>query len=104
MTSRESVLTTFEHKEPDRVPCWCGASVEFWEAKQETGLDDEGLRLRFGDDFRRVFAGYTGPEFPLSSEATGRTPFGIERRGVGYGHLLNHPLANAVLADIHDYA
>lgn len=30
MNSRERVLTAFEHQEPDRVPCWCGASEEFW--------------------------------------------------------------------------
>ena len=91
--------------EPDRVPAWCGASSEFWEkAKQELKLNDEGLRLRFGDDFRRVFARYTGPEFPLSSGAIYRTPFGIERHGMGYGQPINHPLANATLADIHNYA
>ena len=57
MTSRQRVLTAFEHAEPDRVPCWCGASVEFWEkAKRELKLDDESLRMRLGDDFRRVFA------------------------------------------------
>ena len=57
MTSRERVLTAFEHKEPDRVPAWCGASPEFWEnAKRSLSLDDEGLRQRFGDDFRRVYA------------------------------------------------
>jgi hypothetical protein len=45
MTSRERVLAAFEHQEPDRVPAWCGASVEFWEkAKRDLQLDDEGLR------------------------------------------------------------
>jgi len=44
MTSRERVLTAFEHQEPDRVPIWCGASVEFWEkSKNELALDDEAL-------------------------------------------------------------
>jgi len=53
MTSRERVLAAFDHVEPDRVPAWCGASAEFWtKAKRTLGLDDEGLRLRFGDDFR----------------------------------------------------
>jgi uroporphyrinogen decarboxylase len=57
MTSRERVLVAFEHEEPDRVPCWCGASVEFWDkAKRQLQLDDESLRIRLGDDFRRVFA------------------------------------------------
>jgi uroporphyrinogen decarboxylase len=96
MNSKERVLTTFNNKEPDRVPCWCGASVEFWEkAKHELNLDDEGLRQRFGDDFRRVFAEYTGPEYELSEGATWRSPFGIERTGIGYGQPLSHPLADA---------
>jgi uroporphyrinogen-III decarboxylase len=105
MTSRERVLAAFEHEEPDRVPCWCGASVEFWEkAKRQMQLDDEGLRVRFGDDFRRVFAEYAGPEIPLSESATSRTVFGIERQGLGYGQPMSHPLSNATLREVHDYA
>ena len=104
MTSRERVLSAFEHAEPDRVPCWCGASVEFWEkAKRRLKLDDEGLRVRFGDDFRRVFAEYAGLEFPLSEGATSRTVFGIERQGMGYGQPMSHPLANATIKQVHDY-
>ncbi len=30
MTSKERVLASFAHKEPDMVPRWCGASDEFW--------------------------------------------------------------------------
>jgi uroporphyrinogen decarboxylase len=75
MTSRERVLAAFDHEEPDRVPAWCGASVEFWnKAKRELQLDDEGLRVTFGDDFRR------------------------------YGQPMNHPLENATLEEVHDYA
>jgi uroporphyrinogen-III decarboxylase len=105
MTSRERVLAAFEHEEPDRVPAWCGASVEFWDkARRELQLDDEGLRVRFGDDFRRVSAEYAGPEFPLSNGATSRTVFGIERHGMGYGQPISHPLADATTKDVHDYA
>jgi len=104
MTSRERVMAAFDHEEPDRVPAWCGSSEEFWaKAKRELALDDEGLRVRFGDDFRRVIAAYAGPEFPLSPGATYRTPFGIERRGLGYGQPMSHPLAAATLAEVHDY-
>ena len=105
MNSRERVLAVFEHQLPDRVPCWCGASVEFWEkAKKELNLDDEGLSLRFKDDFRRVFAEYSGPDFPLQHEgATCRTAFGIEREGYGYGQPLTHPLAKATLEDVEAY-
>lgn len=104
MNSRERVLTAFAHQEPDRVPMWCGASAEFWEkAKSQFGLDDEGLRIYFKDDFRRVFAKYAGPQMKISSGATYRTPFGIERHGMGYGQPLSHPLAEADIGKIHDY-
>ena len=105
MTSRERVLAAFSHEEADRVPAWCGASVEFWEkAKSKLQLDDEDLCIRFGDDFRRVFAKYAGPDFSLSEGVSYRTIFGIERCGLGYGQPVNHPLANATLKDVHDYS
>jgi uroporphyrinogen-III decarboxylase len=97
-------LAAFEHEQPDRVPCWCGASVEFWEkAKRRLQLDDESLRVRLGDDFRRVFAQYTGPEFPLSEGATSRTVFGVERQGLGYGQPMHHPLSKATAKQVQDY-
>lgn len=105
MNSKERVKAVFEHELPDRVPCWCGASPEFWDkAKRELGLDDEALRIRFKDDFRRVLTRYAGPEFPLEHEnALCRTVFGIERDGLGYGQPLTHPLMDATLAQVHEY-
>lgn len=105
LNSRERVSAVFAHQEPDQVPAWCGASVEFWaKAKKELGLDDEELRRFFGDDFRRVFAGYCGPEFPLRDPRAGcRTVFGVEREGFGYGQPVSHPLAGATLEQIHGY-
>ena len=105
MNSRERVLAVFEHELPDKVPCWCGASEEFWaKAKNELNLDDEGLRFRFRDDFRRVFAEYAGPEFPLKfPNAKSRTIFGIERDGIGCGQPLSHPLADATIGDVENY-
>ena len=104
MTSRERVSYAFGHTEGDRVPAWCGASVEFWAAaRAQLGLDDEELRTRLGDDFRRVSARYVGPEFHRSANATYRTPFGVERTGMGYGIPLNHPLADATIEAIHKY-
>ena len=101
MTSKERVMTAFAHREPDRVPAWCGSSPEFWDkAKRELGLDDEGLLVRFGDDFRRVFAGYNGPQVELSEGAVYCTPFGIEREGLGYGQPMSHPLATASLDEV----
>jgi uroporphyrinogen decarboxylase len=99
VTSRERVLEAFDHREPDRVPAWCGSSPEFWaKARAALGLDDEGLRRRFGDDFRRVYAVYRGPDLALSPGATWKSPFGVERTGIGYGQPLSHPLAGAASA------
>jgi uroporphyrinogen decarboxylase len=103
MTSKERVLTAFAHKEPDRVPAWLGASPEFRDlAKRHLGLaGDEELSVHLGDDFRRVYARYSGPEIYSPSsclthpEATSRTPFGVERHGYGYGQPLEHPLSGA---------
>jgi len=105
MNSRDRVLAAFAHEEPDRVPAWCGASTGFWEdARRRLDLDDEGLRKRFGDDFRRVFARHPPPDRELPPEANSVTPFGILRAGFEYGQPLNHPLANARLKDVHEYA
>jgi uroporphyrinogen decarboxylase len=112
MTSRERVLVAFAHEQPDRVPAWMGASPEFRElARQHLGLgDDEALSVYIGDDFRRVYAGFAGPEEldPVKGlkcpGATYRTPFGVERHGYGYGQPFDHPLTNATtLREIHDY-
>src|SRR5512133_2338547 len=99
MTSRERVAASFNFEEPDRVPCWCGSSWEFWEkAKKELSLNDEALRVRFGDDFRRVHEVYTGPALK-----PGYNIFGIERKGEGCGQPMNHPLAGASVKEIHDH-
>jgi len=106
LTSRERVAAAFAHREGDRVPAWCGASVEFWAgAKAALGLDDEGLRRRFADDFRRVVARYAGPPLPQSPGMVSCTVFGVERRGLGYGQAASHPLAHAeTCTDIDAYA
>jgi uroporphyrinogen decarboxylase len=105
MTSRERVLAAFDHVEADMVPRWIGASPEFLaKARRQLNLPDtESVFVRFGDDFRRVFARYVGPEFLLTPGATSRTLFGVERAGHGYGQPLSHPLARATLRQIHDY-
>ena len=105
-------MTTFSFSEPDRVPAWLGASPEWRElGRRRLGLeDDECLSVHVGDDFRRVTATYCGPEergpmFALSPGATYRTPFGIERRGYGYGQPVGFPLANAAsLSEVDAYA
>ncbi len=111
MTSRERVLTVFAHEEPDRVPRWCGASPEFVaKAKARLHLETtEQLLLRFGDDFRRVWARYVGPperspDKCLPSGAVCRTPFGVLHEGYGCGIPINPPLANATLSQVHAYS
>lgn len=105
MTSRERVTAAFEHRETEIVPRWCGASDEFWiKARTELKLNDEGLRRRFGDDFRRVFARYRGPDLNLSDGATWKSPFGVERKGIGYGQPLSHPLAEVTsIEEVEEY-
>ncbi len=104
MTSKERVLAIFSGEIPDRVPMWCGASEGFWQkSKNQLRLDDEELRVRFKDDFRRVYSEYKGPEQELSEGSTYRTVFGIERSGMGYGQPKSHPLAEATLRDVEKY-
>jgi uroporphyrinogen decarboxylase len=112
VTSRERVLAVFAGEVPDRVPCWLGASPE-WKAmaKAKAGLaSDEDLDVFVGNDFCRVFAKYAGPpafspdRAFTHSEATSRTPFGVERTGYGYGQPIGHPLVGArTVADIEAY-
>jgi uroporphyrinogen decarboxylase len=110
MTSRERVLAAFNHCEGDRVPVWLGASPEFrLLAQKKLELpDDESLSVYLGDDFRRVFSSYAGPQYAHPTEnlqpgSTYRTPFGIERHGYGYGQPLAHPLVGVDLAQIEAY-
>ncbi|MEI6876237.1 MAG: uroporphyrinogen decarboxylase family protein [Spirochaetota bacterium] len=94
MIPRERVLCAFSHEEPDRVPTWCGASPDFLaKAEAALGLDEEAFRRRIGDDFRRVTAPWRDPGPPLAAGSTWRSPFGVERRGIGYGQPISHPLA-----------
>ena len=94
MSSRERVLAAFAHQEPDHVPAWLGAAPETRAMMVEhLGLaDDEALSVYLGDDFRRVYASYAGPEefgpmVNLMPGSTYRTPFGVERYGYGYGMM-----------------
>ena len=42
MDSRQRILSVVAGETPDRVPMWCGASVEFWaKAKSELSLEDD---------------------------------------------------------------
>jgi uroporphyrinogen decarboxylase len=100
MNSRERVRATFQRKPADRVPMWCGASPEFIEkSKRFLGVDsEEDVYVRFHDDFRRVNAGYCGPDKfnpALNAEKDENiNVFGVARDGYGYGQPMGHPLAD----------
>ena len=102
MTSKERVQTAFAFREPDRVPCWLGASTEFIDkAIRELGLkNEEDLRRLLGDDFRRVTAPYRYPK----NENENQTPFGIPRAGIGYGMAMDHPLRDTGAEEIEKYS
>ena len=98
MTSKERVQAAFDFREPDRVPCWLGASPEFiHKAIFELKLNnEEDLLQLFGDDFRRVLA----PFQPTDHGENVSTPFGIPREGIGYGMAASNPLKEAGLKEI----
>ncbi len=84
MNGRDRVLSAFRHEEADKVPRWCGASAEFWsKAKQDLNLDDEALRIRFGDDFRRVFAPCVETDALLDG-ISNRSPFWHDAIDLGH--------------------
>lgn len=105
MDSRERVLRAFDFKESDKVPAWCGASPEFMlKSMVALNTDEEGVRRRFGDDFRRVFGKYNEPGYSISEGITWKSPFGVERTGIGYGQPVSHPLKEATtVKQILDY-
>ncbi|MDD3366834.1 MAG: uroporphyrinogen decarboxylase family protein [Sphaerochaetaceae bacterium] len=106
MKPRERVLAVCTRKDPDRIPLWCGASPEFIaKALAYTGVRSEEKFLQLiGDDFRRVYSIYRGPEVELANDATWCSPFGVQRHGYGYGQPMVHPLATAeTVAEIEHY-
>jgi hypothetical protein len=106
MTPRETVLEAFAHRPTPHVAKWFGSSPDFIDlAVAELGLpDEEALRIRFGDDFRRVGSVWKGPSSPLSDRATWISPFGVERTGLFYGEPMRHPLqALASVNDLDDW-
>lgn len=105
-SSRQRVLDCFARRRTEGLPAWFGSSPEFIaKALEELGLpDEESLRRLFGDDFRRVSAVAPEDPEPLSSGATWRSPFGVERTGLFYGEPMTHPLAeHSVREALADY-
>jgi len=90
MNSKERVLMAFEHKKPDRVPLWYGASEGLTsKLMSKCGVsDEEALMKRLHIDFRRVRERYVGT--PLGNKSF----WGVQRGGLYYGQPMSHPLAN----------
>ena len=112
MTSRERVLTTLAHQEPDRVPVdYYGNSDIDKRLKKHFGLaedDHEGLRKALGVDFRHVGAPYVGPRLH-PEDPTGEVwiepCFGVRSRWVahasgGYWDYCDFPLKDATYDEI----
>ncbi len=89
MNSKERVLAAFEHREPDRVPLWYGASDALTARLMNEcrAADEEELMHSLHIDFRRVHERYAGPAL------VNKTYWGVERGGGYYGQPLSHPLA-----------
>lgn len=112
MTSKQRVLTTIRHQQPDRVPVNYLYNTEIdLRLKSHFGLDakdNEGLRLALGVDFRGVGAPYRGPK--LHADVPGRSVdnWGMRRRWVdheagGYWDYCDWPLRAATLEQIESW-
>ncbi len=105
LSPRERVLTAIAIEEPDRVPVdtWMSGEAiamlcEAFGLPLQTdpnGLWHEGILQRLRVDLRRPVPVYAGPKLRMHSDGSWDTPLGIRRKGLGYGHALEHPLAEA---------
>lgn len=95
MNAKERVLTTFEHRIPDRVPLWYGAdpTVTATLMRMTGACDEEALMQRLHIDFRRVRERYAGPPLPTRPDGSRLSYWGVWRGGSYYGQPLTHPLA-----------
>ncbi|TFG86211.1 MAG: hypothetical protein E4H18_04595, partial [Hyphomicrobiales bacterium] len=106
MTSKQRVLTTIAHRQPDRVPIDYAANPGIdGRLRNHFGLqpgDDEGLRRALGVDFRRVGAPYRGPKLHADVAERQVDMWGIRRRWIehetgGYWDYCDFPLSTATL-------
>jgi len=106
MNSKERVLKTFAHEEPDRVPLWYGASEALTEGliRHCNVEDEESLMRRLHIDFRRVRERYVGPELRAYPDGTRENLWGVLRGGLHYGQPLSHPMADIeTVEEVFDY-
>ena len=103
MTSKERVRAAFEHKTPDRVPCFLkGVDVAYNNLMKHFGVDSyEAVHDRLEIDVWCVDAPYIGPELPVHKTADGHDefthPFGyryiMHWNGAEYNaHTTSYPL------------
>jgi uroporphyrinogen decarboxylase len=109
LSSKERVLTTFSHREPDRVPVDYSYNPGIdARLKQHYGLaanDHEGLLCALGVDFRHAWAPYIGPKLHPDVPDAHVDMWGIHRRWVehesgGYWDYCDFPLKDATLEEI----
>lgn len=109
MNSKQRVLATFNHKNPDRVPVdySCNSDIDR-RLKAHFGLakdDGEGLAKALGVDFRSVGPKYTGPRLHADGPNYKADNWGMRRRWVehptgGYWDYCDWPLREATVAQI----
>ncbi len=108
MTSKERVLTTIAHQEPDRVPVnYYGNAGIDRRLREHFGSDD--ILDALGVDFRQVSAPYKGPRLHEDKGDIKVDEWGIHRRWVehesgGYWEYCEWPLTHATLEEIEAWA
>jgi len=104
MTSKQRVLATISHREPDRVPVnYYGNAGIDERLKRHFGADD--LLAALAVDFRQVGAPYVGPRLHQDKGDVKVDEWGIHRRWVGhesggYWDYCHWPLVQATLDDV----
>lgn len=106
MTSKERVLMTIAHEEPDRVPINYHANPGIdARLKRLLGLsidDDEGLRRALGVDIKGIHAPYTGSKLHADPPSRRADNWGVRSRYVehksgGYWDFCDFPLVEATV-------
>lgn len=100
MTSKDRVLATFDHEEPDRIP------LDYWAAEevstalmQHFGFNEyDQLLERLHIDFRWPAPLYRGMN-TVDEQGNAVNIWGVKRGGDFYGGALNHPLADVQSID-----
>jgi uroporphyrinogen decarboxylase len=98
MNSKERVLATIDHIEPDRVP------VDMWALPPVTDNlrlhlgagDDERIWVALGIDLRSVWPVYAGPSLETFNDGSYIDWWGLHRRKLGpFEEVVTAPLADA---------